>query len=192
VNGDPGDVVAGEFFLPGMEPSGPLVGGSSVEGVARYHPTAVLDLLRAAPLIDGHNDLLWELRQGRDPADPTLMTDPPRMAAGGVGGQFWSVYVPSDLPADRAVTMTFEQIDALLDIVRTNPDRLELARSADDVERIAAAGRVASMIGVEGGHAIGDRSRSRARPERGRRSRVPCRSSSTRRSTRRRPRPWTA
>jgi membrane dipeptidase len=115
----------------------------------------VLDLLRAAPLIDGHNDLLWELRQGRDPADPTLMTDLPRMAAGGVGGQFWSVYVPSDLPADRAVTMTLEQIDALLDMVRRNPDRLELARSADDIERIAAAGRVASMIGVEGGHAIG-------------------------------------
>jgi membrane dipeptidase len=115
----------------------------------------VLDLLRAAPLIDGHNDLLWELRQGRDPADPTLMTDLPRMAAGGVGGQFWSVYVPSDLSADRAVTMTLEQIDALLDMVRRNPDRLELARSADDVERIAAAARVASMIGVEGGHAIG-------------------------------------
>jgi membrane dipeptidase len=115
----------------------------------------VLDLLRAAPLIDGHNDLLWEVRQGRDPADPTLMTDLPRMAAGGVGGQFWSVYVPSDLPADRAVTMTFEQIDSLLDMVRRNPDRLELARSADDVERIAAAGRVASMIGVEGGHSIG-------------------------------------
>jgi membrane dipeptidase len=54
----------------------------------------MLDLLRAAPLIDGHNDLLWELRQGRDPGDPTLMTDLPRMAAGGVGGRFWSVYVP--------------------------------------------------------------------------------------------------
>jgi membrane dipeptidase len=115
----------------------------------------VLDLLRAAPLIDGHNDLLWELRQGRDPADPALMTDLPRMAAGGVGGQFWSVYVPSDLPADAAVTMTLEQIDALLEMVRRNPDRLELARSAEDVERIAAAGRVASMIGVEGGHSIG-------------------------------------
>jgi membrane dipeptidase len=115
----------------------------------------VLDLLRAAPLIDGHNDLLWELRQGRDPADPTLMTNLPRLAAGGVGGQFWSVYVPSDLPADRAVTMMLEQIDALLDMVRHNPDRLELARTADDVERIAAAGRVASTIGVEGGHAIG-------------------------------------
>ncbi len=115
----------------------------------------MLDLLRAAPLIDGHNDLLRELRQGRDPADRTLMTDLPRMAAGGVGGQFWSVYVPSDLPADRAVTMTLEQIDSFLDMVRRNPDRLELARSADDVERIAAAGRIASMVGVEGGHAIG-------------------------------------
>jgi membrane dipeptidase len=83
------------------------------------------------------------------------MTDLPRMAAGGVGGQFWSVYVPSDLPADRAVTMTLEQIDAFLEMVRRNPDQLELARSADDVERIAAAGRVASMIGVEGGRAIG-------------------------------------
>jgi membrane dipeptidase len=116
----------------------------------------VLDLLHAAPLIDGHNDLLWELRQGHDPADPTLMTDLPRMAAGGMGGQFWSVYVPSDLAADRAVTMTLEQIDALLDMVRRNPDRLELARSADDVERIAGVGRVASMIGVEGGHSIGN------------------------------------
>ena len=115
----------------------------------------MLDLLRAAPLIDGHNDLLWELRQGRDPADPTLMTDLPRMTAGGLGGQFWSVYVPSDLPADAAVTATLEQIDALLDMVRRNPDRLELARSGDDVERIAADGRVASMIGVEGGHSIG-------------------------------------
>jgi len=94
---------------------------------------AVIDLLRAAPLIDGHNDLLWELRQGKDPADSTLMTDLPRMAAGGVGGQFWSVYVPSDLPADRAVPMTLEQIDALMDMVRRNPDRLELARSADEV-----------------------------------------------------------
>jgi membrane dipeptidase len=65
------------------------------------------------------------------------------------------VYVPSDLPADRAVTMTREQIDALLELVRRNPDRLELVRSADDVERIAATGRIASMIGVEGGHAIG-------------------------------------
>ena len=67
--------------------------------------SAVVDLLRAASLIDGHNDLLRELRQGRDPADPTLMTNLPRMAAGGVGGQFWSVYVPRTCRR-RALTIT--------------------------------------------------------------------------------------
>jgi membrane dipeptidase len=124
----------------------------------------ILELLRDAPLVDGHNDLLWELRETReregvtpDVAEPCprFHTDLPRLAAGGVGGQFWSVYVPSDLPNDLAVTRTLEQVDALLELVRTHPDRLELARSADDIERIARAGRVASMIGVEGGHAIG-------------------------------------
>jgi membrane dipeptidase len=83
------------------------------------------------------------------------MTDLPRMAAGCVGGQFWSVYVPSDLPGHEAVTATLEQVDALFGLLRRHPDRLELARSADDVERIAATGKVASMVGVEGGQAIG-------------------------------------
>jgi membrane dipeptidase len=126
----------------------------------------VLRLLRSAPLVDGHNDLLWALREARegDPAAgppdlregaPQLMTDLPRLSAGGVGGQFWSVYVPSSLPQDRAVAMTLEQIDALHGLLGRYPDRLEAARTADDVERIAAAGKVASMIGVEGGHAIG-------------------------------------
>ncbi len=125
----------------------------------------VIELLRSAPLVDGHNDLLWELRKrrgpdGRLPADagepcPELMTDLPRLRDGGVGGQFWSVYVPSDLPGHEAVTMTLEQIDALFELVRRHPDRLELARSAGDVERSAASGRIASMLGVEGGHAIG-------------------------------------
>ena len=115
-------------------------------------------------LIDGHNDLLWELRRfrerGEDEPDiaqrcPGLQTDLPRLAEGGVGGQFWSVYVPSDLPPDVAVTRTLEQIDALFRLVRRHPDHLELARTAGDVERIAASGKVASMIGVEGGHSIG-------------------------------------
>jgi membrane dipeptidase len=88
-------------------------------------------------------------------ARPQLMTDLPGLRAGGVGGQFWSVYVPSDLPPDQAVTQTLEQIDALHELVRSHPDRLELARTADDVERISANGSVASMIGVEGGHCIG-------------------------------------
>lgn len=119
----------------------------------------VRTLLGAAPLIDGHNDLLWELRkarlEGRPEESLSPMTDLPRLEAGGVGGQFWSVYVPSDLPAAEAVIGTVEQIDLLLELIRRHPDRLELARTADDVERIARAGRVASMIGVEGGHAIG-------------------------------------
>jgi membrane dipeptidase len=122
------------------------------------------DVLRSAPLIDGHNDLLWELRAARAEDGPQpdvaervdrLQTDLPRLDEGCVGGQFWSVYVPSDLPVDQAVIRTFEQIDALFALTRAHPDRLELARTADDVERIAAAGKVASMIGVEGGHAIG-------------------------------------
>ncbi len=125
------------------------------------------DLLRAAPLIDGHNDLLWALRErrlkgGREWTMPDLtlerpefQTDLVRLEAGGVRGQFWSVYVPSDLPGHEAVTATLEQIDALLDLIRRYPERMELAHSAADVERIAASGRVASMIGVEGGQSIG-------------------------------------
>jgi membrane dipeptidase len=124
----------------------------------------ILELLRSAPLIDGHNDLLWALREARekDGSEPDvagacagLMTDLPRLAAGGLGGQFWSVYVPSETGEELAVTRTLEQIDALFELVRAHPDRLELARTADDVERIAANGKVASMIGVEGGHSIG-------------------------------------
>ena len=124
----------------------------------------IVELLRAAPLIDGHNDLLWALRAARekdgeepDVGEPTpgFHTDLPRLEAGGVRGQFWSVYVPSDLATDEAVIQTFEQVDGFLRLLRTHPDRLELARTADDVERIAAQGKVASMIGVEGGHSIG-------------------------------------
>jgi membrane dipeptidase len=124
----------------------------------------IREVLRSAPLIDGHNDLLWELRDKRekegaepDVAGPVdeLQTDLPRLAEGCVGGQFWSVYVPSDLPPDQAVIRSLEQIDSLFALVRAHPDRLELARTADDVERVAAAGKVASMIGVEGGHSIG-------------------------------------
>ncbi|MDP9328915.1 MAG: dipeptidase, partial [Actinomycetota bacterium] len=123
----------------------------------------ILALLQSAPLIDGHNDLPWALREAREQGRapdiaqpcPDLDTDLPRIEAGGLGGQFWSVYVPSDLPPDLAVTQTLEQIDSLLELVRRHPGRLELARSADDVQRLAATPRTASMIGVEGGHSIG-------------------------------------
>ena len=126
----------------------------------------LVELLRDAPLIDGHNDLLWALRTAhldapdepepdlREPR-PTLMTDLPRLRAGGIGGQFWSVYVPSDLPAHEAVTQTLEQIDGYHRLLGTYPEHVGAARTADDVARVSASGRVASMIGVEGGQSIG-------------------------------------
>jgi membrane dipeptidase len=132
--------------------------------MASHDPGRIAELLRSAPLIDGHNDLVWALRKAREKGESfdirgsaaSLHTDLPRLESGGVRGQFWSVYVPSDLTDPHAaVTMTLEQIDALFALVRAHPSRLELARTADDVERIAASGRVASLIGVEGGQSIG-------------------------------------
>ncbi|MDQ1641861.1 MAG: rane dipeptidase [Actinomycetota bacterium] len=124
----------------------------------------IRDLLAGAPLVDGHNDLLWEMRTKAaydfDRLDvgagtPSLHTDIPRLRAGGVGAQFWSVYVPSDLPGDTAVTATLEQLDGLHQMVRRYPDHFELALIADDVDRIAGEGRVASLAGMEGGQSIG-------------------------------------
>jgi membrane dipeptidase len=126
------------------------------------------DLLRRFPLIDGHNDLPWALREragerpgSGDPAAvdltapvPDLHTDLPRLSAGGVGAQFWSVFVPASLAGDTAVTTVLEQIDLAREIIARYPEALELALTAGDVERIAASGRVASLLGAEGGHAI--------------------------------------
>lgn len=116
------------------------------------------------PLIDGHNDYPWALRgidPGRDLARadittgvPALMTDIPRLRAGGLGGQFWSVYVPSTMPAPEAVTATLEQIDVVHRMLKRWPETFELALSADDVERTFKRGRIASMIGMEGGHSV--------------------------------------
>lgn len=120
-------------------------------------------VLRAIPLIDGHNDLLHEMREksfydfsAYDIAkpQPELMTDIPRLRAGRVGGQFWSVYVPSSLQGDAAVSATLEQIDAALSMIRRYADVFELALTADDVEKAFSAGRIASLIGMEGGHSI--------------------------------------
>ena len=116
------------------------------------------------PLIDGHNDYPWALREidpGRDFAKaditksaPTLMTDIPRLRAGGVGGQFWSVYVPSTMPGSTAVTATLEQIEVVHRMTKKWPEVFELALTAEDVERSFRRGRIASMIGMEGGHSI--------------------------------------
>ncbi|MGC1281716.1 MAG: dipeptidase [Streptosporangiaceae bacterium] len=126
--------------------------------------TAARDLLTRHPILDGHNDLPWTLRVADDvdldttdldhPVT-TIQTDWPRMAAGGVGAQFWSVYVSADLEGETAVTTTLEQIDLVHELIRRYPGTLELALTADDVERIIAAGKVASLIGAEGGHSIG-------------------------------------
>jgi membrane dipeptidase len=121
-------------------------------------------LHRRSPLIDGHNDYPWALRE-HDPArdiatldirqpQPSIMTDIPRLKAGGVGGQFWSVYVPVELQGQAAVTATLEQIDIVHRMVRRYPETFELALGADDVERIFARGKIASLIGMEGGHSI--------------------------------------
>ncbi len=129
---------------------------TDLEGRAR-------DLLRRFPLVDGHNDLPWALR-GRSPdalAEVDLAapvtgthTDLPRLAAGGVGAQFWSVYVPASLAGHSAVITVLEQIDLARRIFAWYPQALELALTAGDVERIFASGRVVSLLGAEGGHAI--------------------------------------
>src|SRR5271154_6749099 len=114
-------------------------------------------------LIDGHNDLPWALREPVDgdvsKIDVTVPpkaahTDLERLAAGGLNAQFWSVYVPSSFAGDSAVTAVLEQIDLTRRMVAAHPAHFELALTAGDVERAVAAGRIASLLGAEGGHAI--------------------------------------
>jgi membrane dipeptidase len=126
------------------------------------------DMLGRFPLIDGHNDLPWALRErarqdggGVSQVDfdleaPAggLHTDLPRLAAGGVGAQFWSVYVPASLAGDGAVAAVLEQIDVARRMIACYPGSFGLALTADDVEHVFASGRVASLLGAEGGHAI--------------------------------------
>ncbi len=128
------------------------------------HQARARALHKQVPLIDGHNDYPWALRgldSGRDFARgditgsmPKLMTDIPRLRQGGVGGQFWSVYVPSSMQGKEAVRLTLEQIDIVHRMVRRWPETFQTARTAADVERAFKSGRIASMIGMEGGHAI--------------------------------------
>ncbi|WP_111766674.1 dipeptidase [Nakamurella deserti] len=120
-------------------------------------------LLADHPVFDGHNDLPWALRtkagydlEAMDIAEPqpTLHTDIPRLRAGGVGAQFWSVYVPSDMPGSSAVTATLEQIDCVRRMVAKYPQTFALARTATEVRDIMGGGRIASLLGAEGGHSI--------------------------------------
>ena len=125
---------------------------------------AARSLLERVPLVDGHNDFPWahreQARYDMDVLDPTARlasthTDLPRMREGRVGAQFWSVYVPSSLAGDAAVVATLEQIDFVNQLVDRHPDQLGLAGTADDVDAVFSSGRVASLIGAEGGHSIG-------------------------------------
>jgi membrane dipeptidase len=124
-------------------------------------------ILKATPLIDGHNDLAEELREnyggkveglasGTDKWTPkALMTDMARLHQGRVGGQFWSVYIPAEVQGDAAIRNTLEEIDIVKRFIAAYPRHLEQAYTADDVVRIHKAGKVASLIGVEGGHQMG-------------------------------------
>jgi membrane dipeptidase len=129
--------------------------------------SALLERARAlhkqVPLIDGHNDYPWAVRENVDrdvdrldisTPQPTIHTDVARLRAGGVGGQFWSVYVPAELAGQAAVTATLEQIDIVHRMMRKYPQAFELALTAGDVERIFKSGKIASLIGMEGGHSI--------------------------------------
>ncbi|MFJ9585413.1 dipeptidase [Streptomyces acidicola] len=120
------------------------------------------ELLAEFPVVDGHNDLPWALREqvrydlaARDIATDQsahLHTDLARLRAGGVGAQFWSVYVRSDQPG--AVTATLEQIDCVRQLIARYPQDLRAALTAADMEAGRAEGRIASLMGAEGGHSI--------------------------------------
>ncbi|HWZ62556.1 MAG TPA: dipeptidase [Steroidobacteraceae bacterium] len=141
--------------------------------LAEDSPAQRLDrILAQTPLIDGHNDLPWEIRT-RFASDlskvdlsrstlslpapegsPPLMTDIPRLRAGHVGAQFWSVFIPVEVQGPAAVQMTIEQIDLVRQMCARYPNDLAMAYTAADVVRVHKAGKVASLIGVEGGHQI--------------------------------------
>ncbi|MFF1397187.1 dipeptidase [Streptomyces sp. NPDC058287] len=123
-------------------------------------------ILADFPVVDGHNDLPWALREqvaydidARDIAvdqSAHLHTDLARLRAGGVGAQFWSVYVRSDMAGDVAVSATLEQIDCVQQLIERYPADLRRALTAADMEAARTEGRIASLMGAEGGHSIGN------------------------------------
>lgn len=126
----------------------------------------IRQLLQEVPLIDGHNDLPWQFRhrnKGVTEIDfaadtskltPPLLTDIPRLRAGGIGAQFWSIYVPTHLAGPAAVRASLEQIDLVHQLVALYPATFEFAISAPEIERIHRSGKIASLMGIEGGHCI--------------------------------------
>ena len=146
-----------------------LLATAALPAAAQDYQARVARVLKATPLIDGHNDWAealreregdkrWttDLRQGLDRRPVPYNTDIARLRRGMVGGQFWSVFVSASLPGPEQVKETIEQIDLVHDIAARYPDVFELARTAADVRRIHRSGRIASLIGVEGGGQIDD------------------------------------
>ncbi len=123
-----------------------------------------LQIHREALIFDGHNDLPWELRQKSDSGfrrldiarpQPKIHTDIPRLRQGNVGAQFWSAYVPAEtMKEGTALKQTLEQIDLIHRLVQTYPETFALARTADEIVRLRKDGKIASLIGIEGGHSI--------------------------------------
>lgn len=144
-----------------------LVSCASVQAQDRddYRDEAI-EILESVPLFDGHNDTPWQYRNRvgykfseLDFYDTTQLenpmhTDIPRLKEGRVGAQWWSVYVNAHIPENEAVVRTMEQIDFVKRMAYTYPDVFEMATTADDVERIFKEGKIASLIGMEGGHSI--------------------------------------
>lgn len=142
---------------------------SSLGAQAQYQKPEVelseeaLEIHHSGMLFDGHNDLPWTMRRAAnysfdkvDISQPTKFhTDIPRLKRGGVKAQYWSVYVPATDDA-IAVVQTLQQIEFVHKMCKRYPDVFELALTADDVERISSEGKIASLIGVEGGHSIHD------------------------------------
>ncbi len=134
---------------------------------ADYRDQAI-SILERVPLFDGHNDVPWQYRNRVDykfseldffdttHLDRPMHTDIPRLREGRVGAQWWSVYVSANQPEPQAVVQTLEQIDFVHRMVERYPEHFALALTADDVERIFADGKIASLIGMEGGHSIGN------------------------------------
>jgi len=154
--------VALATFLIGM--AAPVLPAQNPTGAADANMARALRVLRAHPVIDGHNDLPWAVRTAKNaPRDVAAydlrhrtpgFTDLPRLREGMVGGQFWSVYIPGEARDSGYARMQLEQIDIAHRIINAYPDRLALALTAADARRIMKEGKIASFLGMEGGHAI--------------------------------------
>lgn len=147
--------------------SAPALGQPAAPPIDRATQARIDRILKRTPLIDGHNDLPWALREdfemrvdglesGSERRTPPLMTDMARLRAGRVGGQLWSVYISGTITGGAAVRTTLEQIDVARRLIDAYPGDLALAQTADDLMRIHRTGRVASMLGVEGGNQMAE------------------------------------